>query len=189
MPGELSSDERIRLRQLEDRSAIEDVVNRYGQGIRQNDAALISSCFTDEATIDQGHGRYLRGHDAILTFYSDKASNAASPTNTFSKWVISTPFISNILISLDGDTAHCESMCLTVHAGYKDQSGTIIMRGAENIDELIRTHEGWKIQHRHHPVWWDFEVQGRPLDASSQEEGISLAEAGSISSREDVPKP
>jgi ketosteroid isomerase-like protein len=164
MSDALTRDERSRLRELEDQRDIQEVVTRYGDGIRRKDPGLIASCFDDDGVFHQGDDRALRGRDAIIQFYENKASSGVSPASTFSEWVASTPFISNFAITLDGDTAHCTSMCLAVHTGYKEGVGSVIVRGTEYIDDLVRTKSGWKIRERRHPAMWAFEVAGTPFD-------------------------
>jgi SnoaL-like domain len=154
-----------RLQALEDRAEIADIVNRYGDGVRTNDAALISSCFSADASIDLGlGGPKTVGREAILAHYSRSSdSPAIKSVQTFDKKVMSTPVMTNTRIDLDGDTAHCESTCLAIHVGYKDGEGKVIVRGTRNIDDLIRTDEGWKIQNRVHPALWSFDVPGSAL--------------------------
>jgi ketosteroid isomerase-like protein len=167
MPAELTADAAARLRELEDRAEITDLVNRYGNGIRLGDVDQIVSCFADDAVVDHGHGQAVAGKEALLAYFDrDTTSAAARAVLTFDQKVASTPVMSNVLIDLDGDTAHCESMCLAIHTGYKDGEGKVIVRGTRNIDDLIRTADGWKIQRRVHPAVWAFEVPGTPLTDS-----------------------
>ena len=163
MGSESPTESTARLRELEDRVEIEEVVNRYGTGIRENDPELIASCFTDDAIFNQGEGRSLNGREAIIRFYLNKASSSVSPASTFTSWTSSTPFISNVVVELEGDTAHCRSMCLAIHAGFRDEEGAVIVRGTENIDKFVRTASGWKISERTHSVMWGFEEAGTPF--------------------------
>ena len=120
--------------------------------VRRGDAASISACFADDATLDHGHGQSVEGIDAIRQYFGAVKDSAASKAvMNFDEKVASTPVMSNVLIELDGDTAHCESMCLAIHAGFRDGEGSVIVRGTRNIDDLVRTPEGWKIRKRLHP--------------------------------------
>jgi uncharacterized protein (TIGR02246 family) len=166
MERDLSADDAARLCELEDRAAIAAVVNRYGDGVRLDDAAIVASCFADDAVIviDHGPPDVLRGRDEILRFYERKRESAAGrAAATFDEFVASTPFISNVTIELDGDAAHCESMCLVIKAGVRDGAGTIVVRGTRNVDDFVRTPAGWKIARRSHPAIWSFEVPGTLL--------------------------
>jgi ketosteroid isomerase-like protein len=164
MPTGLTGDAAARLQELEDRAEITDLVNRYGNGIRLGDAEQIVSCFADDAVVDHGHGQTVEGREALLAYFGHQTTSAAARSVlTFDEKVASTPVMSNVLIDLDGDTAHCESMCLAIHTGYQDGQGKVIVRGTRNIDDLVRTADGWKIRRRVHPAVWAFEVPGTPL--------------------------
>jgi hypothetical protein len=157
-----------RLQELEDRAEITDIVSRYGNGVRLGDPDLIISCFADDAVLDMGLGEGpISGRGTILEHYRHSAASPATRAiQTFDQKVASTPIMTNVLIDLDGDRAHCESMCLAIHTGFKDGEGKVIVRGTRNIDDLVRTPEGWKIQHRVHPAVWAFDVPGTPLGVS-----------------------
>ena len=164
MPTGLTGDAAARLQELEDRAEITDLINRYGNGIRLGDAEQIVSCFADDAVVDHGHGQAVTGREALLAYFGHQTvSAAARSVLTFDQKVASTPVMSNVLIDLNGDTAHCESMCLAIHTGYLDGQGKVIVRGTRNIDDLVRTASGWKISRRVHPAVWAFEVPGTPL--------------------------
>jgi ketosteroid isomerase-like protein len=164
MPTGLARDDAVRLRELEDRAEINDIVNRYGDGVRVGDAEQIVSCFADDAVVDHGHGQTVVGREALLAYFANSTRSAvAQSVLTFDQKVASTPVMSNVLIDLDGDTAHCESMCLAIHAGYEHGEAKVIVRGTRNIDELVRTASGWKIRRRMHPAVWAFEVPGAIL--------------------------
>jgi len=151
-----------RLQELEDRAEIADIVNRYGQGVRTRDVDLLCSLFTDDAVIDQGHGTVVQGADAIRTHFGGPAANSTIGRSvlTFDEKIASTPVMSNTLVTLNGDTAHCESMCLAIHTGIRDDQAVVMVRGTRNIDDLVRTPTGWKIRNRLHPAVWKFELPG-----------------------------
>src|SRR6516225_3932745 len=124
MSAGLSGYDAARLRELEDRAEINDIVNRYGNGVRVGDVEQIVSCFADDAVVDHGHGQMVEGREALFAYFGDSTRSAAAHSVlTFDQKVASTPVMSNVLIDLDGDTAHCESMCLAIHAGYKHGEG------------------------------------------------------------------
>jgi ketosteroid isomerase-like protein len=164
MSAGLSGDDAVRLRELEDRAEINDIVNRYGNGVRVGDVEQIVSCFADDAVVDHGHGETVEGREALLAYFGDSTRSAAAQSVlTLDQKVASTPVMSNVLIDLDGDTAHCESMCLAIHAGYKHGEGKVIVRGTRNVDDLVRTATGWRIRRRVHPAVWAFEVPSSML--------------------------
>src|SRR5690242_8760107 len=98
--------------QLSDRAEINDLINRYGEGVRIRDVELLASCFSDDAVLDYGHGQVV-GADDIRAFFGSgtgAAPGSSRPVLTLDERVASTPMMSNVMIELNGDEAHCESM-------------------------------------------------------------------------------
>jgi hypothetical protein len=151
-----------RLQALLDRSEITDLINRYGQGIRQRTPDLVVSCFAPDARLDYGFTQ-IEGIEAVRAFFEGVASGAgsASPSHLDQR-AVSTPVMTNIQIDLAGDSAHCESLCLAIHAGVKQGREAVVVRGTQNSDDLVRTAEGWKITKRTHMLHWSFEAAGTP---------------------------
>ena len=151
--------------QLNDRAEINDLINRYGEGVRVRDIDMLGSCFSDDAVLDYGPVEVV-GADDIRAFFSN-GTGAASGSNrsvlALDERVASTPMMSNVMIELDGDEAHCESMCLAIHAGFAGGAGSVIVRGTRNVDDLVRTVVGWRIRHRVHATVWSFQIPGTPV--------------------------
>jgi hypothetical protein len=150
---------------LRDRGEIADVINRYAEGMRRPDVETLVSCFTDDAYLDYGHVT-MRGAEEIRQYFT-RISTPAPPDapgpRMFDAGRISTPIMTNVLIELHGLEAHCESMCLAIHAGRRDGEGRVVIRGTRNVDEFARTATGWRIRTRKHEALWGFEVAGTPL--------------------------
>jgi hypothetical protein len=160
-----SSNPAFTVHELADRAAISDVINRYGEGIRVRDIDLLASCFADDATLDYGHDQ-TTGIDDIRRFFaggSGPGRSAPGSVLALDERVASTPVMTNILIDLAGDEAHCESMCLAIHCGFVEGEGSVIVRGTRNVDDLVRTPAGWRIRHRIHATVWSFQVPGTPV--------------------------
>ena len=148
--------------ELKDRAEIADVLNRYADGMRDSDVDRLVSCFTDDAHLDYGHVT-LRGLDEVRQYFSRIASPMALDVGSprmFDSRRVSTPVVTNVVIVLNGSVAHCESMCLAIHAGHRDGDVKIVVRGTRNIDEFARTAIGWQIHARRHETLWSFEVPG-----------------------------
>jgi ketosteroid isomerase-like protein len=161
MAETLTSGALSRLRELEDRAEITDIVNRYGQGVRTGDVDLLCSLFTADAVIDHGHGTVVEGAEAIRAHFGGAAKSAVGRSVlTFDQRIASTPIMTNTLVTIDGDIAHCESMCLAIHAGMRDEQAMVMVRGTRNVDDLVRTRAGWRIRRRVHPALWKFELPG-----------------------------
>ena len=107
--------------QLSDRAEINDLINRYGEGVRLRDIDMLASCFSDDAVLDYGPTE-VAGTEAIRAFFSSGSGGATSesdrPVHALDERVASTPVMSNVMVELHGDEAHCESMCLAIHAGF-----------------------------------------------------------------------
>lgn len=150
--------------QLTDRAEISDLINRYGEGVRIRDIEILASCFSDDAVLDYGHIQVV-GADEIRAFFGGGTGSAPGSNQSvlaLDERVASTPIMSNVMIELAGDEAHCESMCLAIHAGFAGGAGSVIVRGTRNIDDLVRTVDGWRIHHRVHTTVWSFQVPGTP---------------------------
>jgi hypothetical protein len=150
-----------RLQALLDRAEITDVVNRYGEGVMRRDPALVVSCFAPDAELDYGFTK-IAGSEAVQAFFEAIASGSSSSSapSHLDQRAISTPVMTNVQIVLDGNQAHCESMCLAIHAGIKQGREAVVVRGTKNSDDFVRTHEGWKIRRRVHSLYWGFEAPG-----------------------------
>jgi hypothetical protein len=151
--------------QLNDRAEINDLVNRYGEGVRVRDIEMLASCFSDDAVLDYGHSQVV-GADDIRAFFAGGTGAAPGSSRSvlaLDERVASTPMMSNVMIELDGDEAHCESLCLAIHAGFAAGAGSVIVRGTRNVDDLVRTVAGWRIRHRVHATIWSFQVPGTPI--------------------------
>jgi ketosteroid isomerase-like protein len=121
------------LRQLIDKAAIREVIDRYWAGEDRNDVDLVLSAFTGDAV----YGR-LRGHDGIRTAMAGLGAYAGMHH-----------VVSSQLIEVDGDTARADTMALGFCRTRDDGEGArILVRGLRYLDDLVRTDGGWKIRHR-----------------------------------------
>jgi SnoaL-like domain len=152
--------------QLSDRAEINDLINRYGEGVRVRDIEMVASCFSDDAVLDYGPA-VVTGADAIRAFFGGGTGAGSGNDRSvlaLDERVASTPLMSNVMIELnDDDEAHCESMCLAIHAGFAAGEGSVIVRGTRNVDDLVRTAAGWRIRHRIHATVWSFQIPGTPV--------------------------
>jgi hypothetical protein len=156
-----------RIQELEDRVAIADVLHRYADGIRLGDTSMIASCFAEDAVTDQALSREpVSGREAIRDYFSPTRTtgpNRPRDGEDFDERVGTTPMVSNIRISVDGDTAHCEYTIFVFHVGFKNGEGKIIVRYCRNADDFIRAPEGWQVHRRVHRELWRSSVPGFPV--------------------------
>ena len=75
----------------------------------------------------------------------------------------STHLMSNVLVTLDGDTAHLETEAVAYLAS--ENRDTIITRGLRYSDDCVRRGDGWLIERRVHRRTWQSEAPGRPMSA------------------------
>jgi len=150
-----------RLKLIEDRQAIHDVIVRYCRGVDRSDAELVASAFHDDA-VDNHFGPILPFREAIGTL---KAARTGTPSKTTSMHTIG-----NVLIELDGDVARCETY-VTVVVRIPDAEGAIDWTHAGRyVDRFERRNGEWRIAYR--TVVYDRERFDRVEPAA---EGISQA--------------
>jgi hypothetical protein len=129
-----------RLRLIEDRQAIHDVIIRYCRGVDRSDPNLVLSAFHDDA-IDNHFGVVLPFREAIGTLKSARSGSAPSKTKSMHN-------ICNILIELDGDIARCETYVTVIvripHEG-KDIDWT---HAGRYVDRFERRNGDWRIAYR-----------------------------------------
>ncbi len=157
---------RAQLRILMDRAEIADIMIRYSRGIRKNDSKLVASCFTQDARLES-NGQKLVGAAAIETYYKEWFASTSNGGGGFGmQRIMSTPYLANDAeIRISGDTATAESSGLAVHAGKRDDTGLLVVRGAFYIDEFVRTSDGWRISKRFHGNNWVSEFPARILSS------------------------
>jgi ketosteroid isomerase-like protein len=149
------------LRDVADRQQITELMYRYAAGVQQRDPEVVTACFSDDAVLEYGSA-VVEGIDAVRQYFSDSmaALSSGAPLAALDETIISTPVMTNVLIDIDGDTAHAVHTCLAIHAGRAGEHGRVLVNGTRNTDELVRTPEGWRIQRREHATVWNFDVEG-----------------------------
>jgi len=144
-----------RLRRLEDREAIAELMSRYAEAVRLGSAEAMADCFSEDASIEYG-ADVKRGKRELLGYFSQQLESLAEDR------LASTPLIGNLTIDLDGDAARCESTVLAIHARRPEGRGVVVVRGTRNDDDVVRTDEGWRIRSRVHSTLWQFEAATPP---------------------------
>jgi hypothetical protein len=140
-----SSQDRIssveaRLRLMEDRQAIHDVIVRYCRGVDRSDPDLVLAAFHDDA-IDNHYGVVLPFREAIGTLKSARTGAPPSKTRSMHN-------ICNILIELDGDLARCETyVTVIVRIPYEGREMDW-MHAGRYVDRFERRNGEWRIAHR-----------------------------------------
>ena len=129
-----------RLRLIEDRQAIHDVIVRYCRGVDRSDPDLVLAAFHDDA-IDNHFGVVLPFREAIGTLKAARGGGSPPSKTT------SMHNICNVLIEVDGDIARCESYVIVIvripqDGGaidwmHADATSTALNGGTANGESLI----------------------------------------------------
>ncbi len=127
-----------RLRALEDKQAISDVVYRYCRGLDRLDGESLGSVFYDDAQLDYGPGLY-RGTPASFIPFALEFQGAMLHTQHKA---------TNLLVELHGDRAFCESYVTALH--QQDRDGTLfdLVIDARFLDGFERREGKWRIARR-----------------------------------------
>lgn len=140
----------LRCEQIVDRMEIEDVLARYCYAVDDRNWDAYQELFTSDAVIDDTVTGGIKSSVAEHITYMKRA---------LSKVVLSQHAISTVLIDLRGNQAsvraHCSCpMVLDIGAGNKH----VFFQGLWYRNSLIRTDDGWKIQHLLEEGYWNYNV-------------------------------
>ncbi|MGH3493254.1 MAG: nuclear transport factor 2 family protein [Sciscionella sp.] len=132
-----------------DRLDVAEVLSRYTYGWDTKDYALVRSCFTADAEIT---------YSSLPPFPGGFAAFFELERATREQMASTQHFIGNLLVTVDGDTAHCTSY---VQATHYVQEGHAWTTGGRYDDALVRTETGWKIAKRNFSRQWINETGDR----------------------------
>lgn len=133
-----------------DKEAVREVSLRYTRGIDRHDDALMLSAYHPDARDD--HGAFI-GYGADFVEHANRVHSQ--------NWVCHHHYVTNQVIDLDGDTAHCESYFLAV---LKRPDGICDLVGGRYIDRIDRRDGVWAVADRICMVEWN--IEGKPGEAS-----------------------
>lgn len=140
----MTADERMaaleaRLRHLEDRLAVHDLIASYGPHVDAGDAAAAAQLWTDDGTYDVDTGTY-EGRDGIAAMVESRPHQRLIARGC--AHLTSPP-----RVEVDGDTAAavCHSQLVVRR---EDGSGFDVLRATAHRWELLRTQEGWRVRRR-----------------------------------------
>jgi len=137
------------VRELHDRQAIRDVLNRYSRGVDRQDRELLVSCYHPDAIDD--HGMFV-GPAGDFFDWTDPSHLCLFRTHQH--------IIGNHVCELDGDTAHCETYY--VFAGMTKEGNRLEMSGGRYIDRMEKRGGEWRIAARKCVVEWGTEGMMAP---------------------------
>lgn len=128
------------------RQDIAEVLVRYATGIDRRDWEAFRTCFTDDVLAEYEGIATWNGVDEIT---DSMVSSHADMGHTMHR-------ISNIAVTVDGDTAEARSYVDAILMSADGTSGLNPVGFYE--DRLVRTTDGWRIAHRRFTM-----VHFRPL--------------------------
>ncbi len=128
------------LQDLLDKSAIEEVLQRYGRTEDWLDEEGQASCFWPDADIDYGFFTGS-GEDFVRIVMEHERSVAR-------RWHLCT----GVMIKLEGKTAKAESYGITV--GATEPNSDFTMFGGRYLDELEKRDREWRISKRVYILDW-----------------------------------
>ncbi len=145
-----------------DRQELATLISRYAHAVDARDVAGTVACFTDDAHVEfDGGVEVVDGRDALARFFE-----GAFTSPRMGRTGVSTHLMSNVIVTVTGDTAHVETQAVAYHAS--DDRDTVIVRGLRYSDDCVRRNDGWLIGRRVHRSIWQSEAPGRPVSADRQ---------------------
>lgn len=170
------------LEELLAKQAITEVLHRYCRGMDRRDWELVRSCYHPDAHDD--HAIYRGEREGLLEFFREFVTTRCSATKHS---------VSNILITVTGDTAWAESYVHAWHGmlpepGAEDAPPKELSVGARNVDRLERRNGEWRLANR--IVVFDWvrleTIEGEPFDFGpdaiwSRTDRTDVSYSGSVS--------
>jgi 3-phenylpropionate/cinnamic acid dioxygenase small subunit len=133
----------VTLEDLADRLEIQDVLVRYATALDGRDWPLLGEVFTPGAIAVYDGGRF-EGIDAIVAICRLSLEPLTSSQH----------LLGNFAVRVDGDRATSSCYLHAQHFRVGDRGlNTYVMAGTYR-DRLIRTHDGWRIEHRELEITW-----------------------------------
>ncbi len=148
-----------------DERAITDTAIRYTWALDGKAFGELDDVFLPNATANLGSPDRLVGREAIV----DKCSTALG------KFAASQHLVGNHQVSIDGDAA--THRCY-LQAQHIRANGALWMVGGRYEDEMVRTGDGWRIQHRDLIVMWTSSDTSAVVAESSESPDGSKNERG-----------
>lgn len=128
------------MRDAEDRLGVSDVLIRYATALDGQDWEALASCFADDARLDYDTSGAF-GRDGFVEHC--RAGLARMKTTQH--------FVTNHVISVDGDRARSTSYVIAHHVRRDDVTFTL---GGTYHDGLVRAGPGWRIASRRFVTSW-----------------------------------
>lgn len=124
------------------REEIRDTLTNYSQGLDQRNWDLYDQVWTDDATFE--------AVDEGIEKISAKDLQAMLQGNNDPDRLAGQHLLNNTHFQVDGDTARTITEVTWVTLQTMDKPGMVfeVRAGGMYVDDLVRTADGWRIQHR-----------------------------------------
>jgi hypothetical protein len=150
---------KIDIRKLEDKQAIYTVLAAVCRSLDRCDiAGLVATMRPDATNVDLE----ISGRDAI---------SAAMIAKVVEESDVSTHFLSNVLIDIDGDRANVEAYLSSYLVTLGGENCTVRTRSGRYLDQLQREGTGWLISSHSSIVDWATCAEYRTVDRSRWQSG------------------
>ncbi len=151
---------RIDMQYVLDRTAIEEVITRYFQGLDRGLPAQVRSCFTADIKAFYDEREAVAGIEAMMASLSTFKSIAAGTLKA------TTHVMGNLNIQrIEGDAAETETYAI---AYLVLPDAPIAMRSLRYLDRLRKADGEWRISVRRHTLDWSCELQSKFAAALAQ---------------------
>ena len=138
---------------LMDRTAIQDLLARYFQGLDRGSAEQVRSCFTDDVHAHYDQRTPTKGIAQLI----DSLQNFNKLRDGSMK--ITTHFMGNLCIGrIQGDRAETETNALALLVEPEAGGDGVAVRSLRYIDRMRRQENGWRISDRIHTLDWSCRV-------------------------------
>jgi hypothetical protein len=146
----LSDDLETRVRRLEDRALISEIVTKHAVAVDRRDWAMFADCFTDPV-----HADYSENGLAASDFARDDL--VAIVRDAVAGYTATQHLSPNHIIEFDDrnpDRAVCHSyMFAQHHADAKPNAEFLLLRGSYT-NHMVRTASGWRIERLIQHISW-----------------------------------
>ena len=130
-----------KLQLLIDREEIRDATLRYTRGLDRHETELLVSAYHRDARDD--HGAFIGNREDFA-----ESNNGFHGRN----WIGHQHHMTNQVIEIDGDSAHCESYVIVCLAR---EDSTVDLAGSRYVDRLEKREGVWAITDRVCVLEWD----------------------------------
>ena len=133
------------LQTISDRMEIDDLLQSYSRAVDTKDWDAVEATFTEDAEYDAGSLGHPKSGKAVREMIEGALSTVDATQHLVAK----------SLIEVNGDTAEVRTYLISQH--IRESAPTEVKHyfiGAEYVDRVVRTPEGWKFAYRRLDRMW-----------------------------------